>query len=256
MNLLKKLGKSISIAFSMYSKIPMPQFEWKEEDMRYVMCFFPFVGIVIGLLSWGWWLVCKHFSIGSLCFSSIGIAIILLVTGGIHMDGYLDTMDALHSYGSREKKLEILKDSHIGAFAVIMTVLYLLIALGAYSQITKASVMASFCAAYWLSRIFSAIAVVSFPCAKKEGTLYLFADAAQEKIVKTSLYVQLIICVCFQLWMSSKAGIMQMVCAGAVFGYYYYKSKKEFGGITGDLAGYFVTLCEGALMVMAAVACL
>ena len=56
MNLCKKIGKSIAIAFSMYSKIPMVQFEWKEEDMRYSMCFFPLVGIVIGLLSWCWWL--------------------------------------------------------------------------------------------------------------------------------------------------------------------------------------------------------
>ena len=56
--------------------------------------------------------------------------------------------------------------------------------------------------------------------------------------------------------MDPKAGIMQLICALTVFGYYYYKSKKEFGGITGDLAGYFVTLCEGALMVMAAIACL
>ena len=60
-----------------------------------------------------------------MCFAFVGLAIILLVTGGIHMDGYMDTMDALHSYGSREKKLEILKDSHIGAFAVIMTVPHL-----------------------------------------------------------------------------------------------------------------------------------
>ena len=116
MNLFKKIGKSIAIAFSMYSKIPMVQFEWKEEDMRYSMCFFPL--------------------------------------------GYMDTMDALHSYGNREKKLEILKDSHIGAFAVIMTVLYVLIAAGAYSEIKNYSVMASFCGAYFLSRIFSAIAVV------------------------------------------------------------------------------------------------
>ena len=114
--------------FSMYSKIPMVQFEWKEEDMRYSMCFFPLVGIVIGLLSWCWWLFCRQFGIGKMCFAFVGLAIILLVTGGIHMDGYMDTMDALHSYGSREKKLEILKDSHIGAFAVIMTVLYVLIA--------------------------------------------------------------------------------------------------------------------------------
>ena len=38
--------KSIIIAFSMYSKIPMPQFEWKEEDMKHVLCFFPWIGIV------------------------------------------------------------------------------------------------------------------------------------------------------------------------------------------------------------------
>ena len=222
MNIFKKIGKSIAIAFSMYSKIPMPQFEWKEEDMRYSMCFFPLVGIVIGLLSWFWWLFCQHFGIGKMCFAFVGLAIILLVTGGIHMDGYMDTMDALHSYGSREKKLEI---------------------------------MASFCGAYFLSRIFSEIAVVSFPCAKKEGTLYMFADTAQEKIVKRSLYGELVLCAFWQILMDPKAGIMQLICALAVFGYYY-KSKKEFGGITGDLAGYFVTLCEGALMVMAAIACL
>lgn len=256
MNLFKKIGKSIAIAFSMYSKIPMVQFEWKEEDMRYSMCFFPLVGIVIGLLSWCWWLFCQQFGIGKMCFAFVGLAIILLVTGGIHMDGYMDTMDALHSYGSREKKLEILKDSHIGAFAVIMTVLYVLIAAGAYSEIKNYSVMASFCGSYFLSRIFSAIAVVSFPCAKKEGTLYMFADAAQEKIVKRSLYAELAFCVLWQILMNPKAGIMQLICALAVFGYYYYKSKKEFGGITGDLAGYFVTLCEGALMVMAAIDCL
>ena len=252
----KHLGRSMAIAFSMYSKIPMPQFEWKEEDMRYALCFFPLVGVVIGLLSWCWWLFCRRFAVGSMCFSCIGLAIPLLVSGGIHMDGYLDTMDALHSYGSCEKKLEILKDSHIGAFSVIMTVLYVLIAAGAYSQITKGAVYASFCASYCLSRIFSALAVVSFPCAKREGTLYLFAGTAHEKIVKTSLYLQLILCIVFLVWMDPKAGILQGVGAVCVFAYYYKKSRKEFGGITGDLAGYFVTLCEGALTVMAAAACL
>ena len=41
--------KSFFIAFSIYSKIPVPQFAWKEEDMRYTLCFFPWVGAVIGL---------------------------------------------------------------------------------------------------------------------------------------------------------------------------------------------------------------
>ena len=84
------------------------------------------------------------------------------------MDGYMDTMDALHSYGSREKKLEILKDSHIGAFAVIMTVLYVLIAAGAYSEIKNYSVMASFCGSYFLSRISVQLQLSRFRVQKKK----------------------------------------------------------------------------------------
>ena len=41
------LMKSCLIAFSMYSRIPMPRTEWQEEDMRYVMCFFPLIGLAI-----------------------------------------------------------------------------------------------------------------------------------------------------------------------------------------------------------------
>ena len=55
----------------------------------------------------------------------------LLVTGGIHLDGFMDTTDARSSYGDREKKLAILKDSHVGAFAVIGCSFYLILSAGA-----------------------------------------------------------------------------------------------------------------------------
>lgn len=101
---------SCIIAISMYSKIPMPNVEWSEDRMRYVMCFFPLVGIVQGA-ALGLWL---HFALDVLNLSVgaaalTGAAIPLLVTGGIHMDGFLDTMDAIHSYGDRSRKLEIFK---------------------------------------------------------------------------------------------------------------------------------------------------
>ena len=80
----------------------------------------------------------------------------------------------------------------------------------------------------------------------------MFADAAQEKIVKRSLYGELALCALWQILMDPKAGIMQLICALAVFGYYYYKSKKEFGGITGDLAGFYISLAELLALVCAA----
>ena len=89
--------KAIIIAFSMYSKIPMPQFQWEEKDMRYMLCFFPWVGIVIGVCIYLWNMICVRLGIGNLCRTLIGAAIPLLITGGFHVDGFMDTMDAFHS---------------------------------------------------------------------------------------------------------------------------------------------------------------
>ena len=96
--------------------------------------------------------------------------------------------------------------------------------------------------------------MVSFPSAKQEGTLYLFADKAHKRVVKSALYGQGILCVLFMLWISFVAGGIAVAAALLSFAYYYYRSKKEFGGITGDTAGYFVTLCEGCVVVAVAIA--
>lgn len=249
-----RIVKSFFIAFSMYSKIPMPQFMWKDEDMRYALCFFPWVGAVIGVLWYLWKVFCDRFAVGTLCYAAVGAAIPLIVTGGFHVDGFLDTCDALHSYQPLDRKLEILKDSHIGAFAVIMLALYGLIFLGGFSEIWLTSVLTVAGAGCFLSRVLSGIAVVSFPSAKQEGTLYLFADKAHKRVVRTALYGQGILCIVFMLRTSLMAGGMAAAAALLTFAYYYYRSKKEFGGITGDTAGYFVTLCEGCVVVAAAIA--
>lgn len=248
-----RIIKSFIIAFSMYSTIPMPQFEWKDEDMKYMLCFFPWVGAVIGICVYLWKMVCARFEIGSLCYACLGTAIPLLITGGFHVDGFMDTMDAFHSYQPKEKKLEILKDSHIGAFAVIMLGTYGLIYLGAFSQIRNKDLLQIACAGFCMARVLSGISVVSFPAAKKEGMLYHFADSAQKNIVKIFLYLQGILCIGFMLWRSFYAGLIVCAAALGAFAYYYRRCKKELGGITGDTAGYFVLICEGCMMVSAAV---
>ena len=61
--------KSMVIAFSIYSKIPVPQFEWKEEDMKYMVCFFPWIGAVIGICLYLWHVFCKAWEVGGECVS-------------------------------------------------------------------------------------------------------------------------------------------------------------------------------------------
>lgn len=249
-----KILKAMVIAFSIYSKIPVPQFEWKEEDMEYMMCFFPWIGGVIGLAFYGWAVLCEKFAVGTLCYALIAAAIPLIISGGFHVDGYMDTMDALHSYQSREKKLEILKDSHIGAFAAIMLVLYYLIDIAAISEIHTRKAVFAVAAVFFLARCLSGIAVVTLQSAKKEGLLYTFASVAQKEKVKRGLYLQLILCMALMIIISKEYGVAAIIASLLSFLYFKKKSYKEFGGITGDTAGFFVTVCEAAVAVAVAIA--
>ena len=107
--------QTIAVAFAMFSAVPVPQFGWNEKNMRYALCAFPLVGLLCGAL----WCVCGVLPLPAPAQAAGFCLVPVWVTGGIHLDGYADTCDALASYGDREKKLEILKDPHCGAFAVI-----------------------------------------------------------------------------------------------------------------------------------------
>jgi len=247
-----RIVKAMIIAFSMYSQIPMPQFQWKDKDMKYMLCFFPWIGAVIGGCVYLWGMIFVKYEISLLCYTLMGAAIPLLITGGFHADGFMDTMDAFCSYQPGEKKLEIIKDSHIGAFAVIMLVVYGLVYMAAFSEIKDKNLLQIVCAGFFLSRCLSGIGAVSFPPAKKEGMLYSFAAKADKNIVKVFLYLQGILCILFMLWRSFFGGVLVVIAALGAFAYYYYRSKKELGGITGDTAGYFVLLCECSMVIAAA----
>lgn len=235
--------RSLAIAFSMYSKIPVPRVEWKEEAMRYAMCFLPFVGAVVGLLVYGFGLLCGGMGLNTNLYAAILVVIPVLVTGGIHLDGYLDTVDAISSYQPMEKRLEILKDSNSGAFAIIFGIVYFLLAFGLWSQVSVAG-MRLLAVGFVLSRAFSGLAVVSFPCAKKSGLAALFARNAQKNVVRVVMTAYILACLGLLIWMGGAAGLACFMAALLVFGYYHHMAMSKFGGITGDLAGFFLQVCE------------
>ena len=100
---MEKLWNSFKIAFSMYSKIPMPASDWKKENMRYIMCFFPLIGVIIGGMVWLWGFYGRYITNSEGFYAMIFVMIPVFLTGGIHLDGLLDTSDAIHSYQPREK---------------------------------------------------------------------------------------------------------------------------------------------------------
>lgn len=239
----------------MYSKIPMPAAEWNEKNMKYAMCFFPVVGVIIGLLQFGIGSVLLTYtSCGKLFFAAVMTLIPVLVTGGIHLDGYADTIDALSSYGDREKKLDILKDPHSGAFAVIGLSVYFIASLALWSEAEISALPAAACI-YSVSRSLSGISVVSFPTAKSSGLLKTFRDGAQRTRVRIVLIIWACAAFCVMLLLGQRQGrnifaglVLSIAAAFLVFAHYYRMSRKKFGGTTGDLAGYFLQVCELAML--------
>ena len=240
---MKNLLESMVIAFAMYSKIPMPRVEWEKENMRYALCFFPLVGAVIGVLVSLWKGMQEQFAFGTLLFACIGAVIPVLVTGGIHLDGFLDTVDALSAYASQEKRLEILKDPHTGAFAIISLCCYFLLCVGIFSEMRTERLFAA-TLVFVFSRSLSGISVVTFQAAKNSGLLRTFQDGAQKRNVRIVLIFWLFATVVGFYLTAGLCGVAAAVVGLAVFFYYYQFSRKQFGGITGDLAGYFLQLCE------------
>lgn len=239
------LVKACIIALGTYSKLPVPYFEWKEEDMRYSICFFPLAGVLAGAAQWLWLWFCNKYGTGDMAKAAAVIIINILITGGIHIDGYMDTMDALHSYQPAGRKLEILKDAHIGAFAVIMFAAYVMVYIGVIPEISY-NIIPLFASTFVFSRILSGLSVVMFKSAKKEGMLYAFSKPAQRKTVCAVLVIELLFAAAVLFYFYNIKAAVVIGVMLAVFVYYRYKSYKEFGGITGDIAGWFLCLCEMA----------
>ena len=238
------LLNAMIIAIAMYSKIPMPRVDWNEKNMRYAMCFFFFFLVIIGVLE----IVAGNLITiwkgeGTFFYAVVLTLVPIFITGGIHLDGFADTMDAKSSYGDREKKLEILKDPHTGAFAIISLCCYFLLCVGIFSEIRTERLFAA-ALVFVFSRSLSGISVVSFQAAKNSGLLRTFQDGAQKRNVRIVLIFWLFATVVGFYLTAGLCGVAAAVVGLAVFFYYYQFSRKQFGGITGDLAGYFLQLCE------------
>ena len=176
-------------------------------------------------------------------YTVILMLIPFFVTGGIHLDGLLDTADALSAWMPRERRLEILKDVHTGAFAVLTGIVYFLLLYGAYSEVTP-EILPFLCLSFPMTRCLSAMSIVSFPKARKDGTVAAFSKDASTGRVQTVLVLYMVLLAAANFCLHPVYGAVNCGTAAAVFFWYYRKAMKYFGGTTGDIAGYFLSICE------------
>ncbi len=234
--------KSIIIAFAMYSRVPVPQVEWDRKSLAWAVCAFPLVGVVIGGALYGWLWLWGRLDLGPLGAAG-AVALPVALSGGIHMDGFCDTCDALASRQDRERKLEILKDSHAGAFAMICCGLYLLLFYGVWAEADRAAAPVLALTPV-LSRCLSGLAAVSWRNARGSGLLASFTAPMDAKRARGVLLLLTAAAAVPMLALDVWAGGAAVLGAALTFGYYRLLAYRQFGGITGDTEGYFLQLCE------------
>ena len=217
--------QTIAVAFAMFSAIPVPQFDWNEKNMRYAMCAFPLIGAVCGAL----WCLCGALPLPALVRASGFCLVPVWVTGGIHLDGYADTCDALSV---------IRLCSYFLAYFALCTAVQFTPRIGLCWTL-----------ALVLERALSGLAIASFPLARNTGLAHTFASAADRKAVCSVLLVLAgLLCAALVLL----GGGALVLAALLVFWRDRVVSDRQFGGITGDLAGWFLQKAE--LWMLAALA--
>jgi adenosylcobinamide-GDP ribazoletransferase len=245
-NIMKKLLASCAIAFSTYSRLPTPQVEWTEENMSGTLACLPLVGAVVGVVYAVVAALGRVLGLGEILTAALLTAAPVAVTGGIHLDGYCDTVDALASHAPREKKLQILKDPNTGAFAVIWCCMWFLAYFGLTARLESPATVA---AGFVLSRALAAWGVDRIPSARA-GMGATLKSGSRFPWWTLGLYLAVYLVV-VAAWGELLPGLVALVAAAVFYFLYRAMAMGQFGGFTGDLAGWFVQVCE--LVILAAV---
>ena len=234
---MKKLWTAFLMALGMFSAIPLRLKSWDEALRRHMLACLPLVGLVLGALWWALALLVKRFLPPLLAGALIAAAPFLL-TGFIHLDGYMDTSDAMLSWRSREERLRILKDSHVGSFAVVMIALLFMLQFAAAASVER-------CAALvlipMLSRCGSALCVLRLrPLGHSQ---YAASDAAPACFTVAVLAQGALALAA----LGAALGWRGLVVGAATGGGYALAMRwcvHALGGVSGDLAGFSLTVSE------------
>ena len=120
--------KGLILLFKFMTRLPIPANpEFDSKELGKSMKFFPVVGIVIGFILYGVYLIGAKFILSSYLLATIVVLAEVILTGGLHLDGLADTFDGIFSYRSKQKMLEIMKDSRLGTNGGIALVLYFIL---------------------------------------------------------------------------------------------------------------------------------
>lgn len=236
---------SFIAALGFLTVLPMGKRALDNKLLARAVAFFPLVGMVLGLIlvSVDWML---RRGLSDLLSSAVVVALLVLLTGALHFEGFVDACDGLFGGHTSERRLEIMQQKQVGAYAVAGGAILLLVKVAAITSITGESrvwVLGFFVA---LSRWGMALALGIFPYARQEGLGSAFRSAGRTSVGiagATALTAAVLL---------GGAGMLLFVSATALALLLGWGISRLLGGLTGDTYGAINEVIEACLLVIAA----
>lgn len=224
---------SILLAFQFLTILPFKAGRITNSAMSWATAYFPAVGLLLGLMLAGASRLLAYYGFNEFSANIVLAVLLVILTGGLHLDGLSDTSDALFSGKSRDEMLAIMRDSHAGVMGLLAVTSILLLKIALISAVNPAFKGRALILMCVLSRWSIPLSIYSFPYARQSGKAKAFIDGMNIKIFLTATLFALV----FTYLLMGLAGmlVLGMTAAVACLAGIYVKNKM--GGITGDTIG-------------------
>lgn len=250
--------KGFILLLSFMTRLYVPKVEYDEEKLGKAMKLFPVVGLIISLFLCLTAFVFFRFITFSIDLAIVFIMLVeIILTGGIHLDGLADTFDGIFSYRSKQKMLEIMKDSRIGTNGVLALIMYFLIKFCLLQALAKNFGIEMLIFAVFsypiVARLCSVVSCASAPYARTSGMGKTFVDNTNmASVVVAFILTALLINFPFMLNMNVLNSVFLLIISvvsilvfmSIVANLFSKLMTKKIGGITGDTLGALLELSE------------
>ena len=234
----------ILVHLQFFTSIPIRrELSLGKRQLKYVLQTFPILGLLQGGIYAGFLYTLQNFTPFSDLMITLFLWLLLIIlSGGIHLDGWIDTSDAYFSYKDPEKRLEILKDPRVGAFGLLSVLVFLFVrftVLYELIRIADSNLFWMIILIPFLGKAIMGIFLQTMPLARKEGMASFFQQGKSKSCwLIYSIYILLMGGTLLLFQSKLIVTYMILVVVMIISGILIAKSiKKNFTGITGDTLG-------------------
>lgn len=236
--------KDFLIALQFLTITPIKIRSIDEKNMPGALPYFPLVGLLLGLILIGIDSFLLFLKFEQFYINIILVVSLIILTGGIHLDGLADTVDGLASRKNKEEMLKVMRDSNIGAIGALSLISILLLKITFLSSISISLKPASLILMLTLSRYSLVFSMFLFPYAREEGKAKAFIEGINFKVLFSATIIALGIAAL--AWQLKGLAIFG---AAAISAYMIGRFiNNKIGGITGDTLGAVSEIIETVVL--------